>query len=124
MLSSHAKLRAEVVPCPDAADAADIEMGQARQLELTFAPGQGSPADEHDGAPLPRRPWAWLLRHVFQADLEHCPRCDGPMRWVHAATTPKDIARLLAQHGLGPRPPPSPTPPPPGQLRFAFPLSS
>jgi hypothetical protein len=34
------------------------------------------------------------------------------MRWAEAATTPGAISRLLAKHGLGPRPPlPSRSPP-------------
>jgi hypothetical protein len=47
------------------------------------------------------------MGHVFRADLEHCSRCGGPMRWVEAATSAEAIARLLAKHGLalGPRPP-------------------
>ena len=57
-------------------------------------------------APEPRRkPWAWLLRHVFEIDVTNCPRCGG----------------VTAKHGLGPRPPPKP--PPKGQLRLAFPLA-
>ena len=47
------------------------------------------------------------------------PHCEGPMRWLEAATTPDAIARLLAKHGLGPRPPPKR--PPLGQLWLAFP---
>jgi len=86
------------VPCPDAADTecATAELGHARQLELTFAAEQDEQdeAREQGDMPQPRKPWAWLLRHVFQADLEHCPRCNGDMRWVHAATTSKDITRL------------------------------
>jgi hypothetical protein len=31
------------------------------------------------------------------------------MRWVEAATTPDAIARLMANHGLAPRPPPRPS---------------
>ncbi len=46
-------------------------------------------------------------------------RHGGPMRWLEAATTPDAIARLLARHGLGPRPPPKR--PPLGQLWLAFP---
>jgi hypothetical protein len=66
-----------------------------------------------------RKPWAWLLRHVFGEDLQSCPHCAGPMRWLEAATTPDAIARLLAKHGLRPRPPPKR--PLLGQLRLAFP---
>jgi hypothetical protein len=46
---------------------------------------------------MARKRWAWLLAHVFQADLDTCPRCGGPMRWVEAATTRKSAARLLRQ---------------------------
>jgi hypothetical protein len=48
------------------------------------------------------------------------------MRWVEAATTAEAIARLLAKHGLAPRPPPSSRTPPSsnGQLSFAFARSS
>jgi len=55
------------------------------------------------------------------AALTTCPRCGGVTRWIEAATKPDAIARLLAKHGLGPRPPPKP--PPKGQLRLAFPLA-
>jgi hypothetical protein len=37
---------------------------------------------------------------VFLADVEHCIRCDGRMRWVEAASAPEAIARLLAKHRL------------------------
>ena len=72
--------------------------------------------------PEPRRkPWAWLLRHVFEIDVTTCPRCGGVMQWIEARAMPDAIARLLAKHGLGPRPPPKA--PPKGQLRLAFPLA-
>jgi hypothetical protein len=44
-----------------------------------------------------RRPWAWLLRHVFEVDVTTCPRCGGVTPWLEAATTPAAIARLLAK---------------------------
>ena len=53
-----------------------------------------------------RRPWAWLLRHVFEVDVTFCPQCGGRLRWLETATSSKAIARLLAAHGLGPEPPP------------------
>lgn len=63
-----------------------------------------------DGAarvPAARRSrWGWLLRHVFRPDVDTCSLCGGPMRWIEAATTQGDIARLLAKHGLAPQPPP------------------
>ncbi|MBL9020566.1 MAG: hypothetical protein JNL21_00140 [Myxococcales bacterium] len=78
---------------------------------------------EHDKtvlAPAPRKkPWARLLRHVFQIDVVTCIRCSGTTRLLEAATTPEAIAKLLAKPGLGPRPPP-PRAAPTGQLRLAL----
>ena len=112
LLSSHAKLRREIVPAPDAATSPT----RVVQLELF---GGDDPSDDDDPR---RKPWAWLLRHVFEVDVTTCPRCSGPMRWIEAATAPDAIARLLAKHGLGPRPPPTRSAPH-GQLRLAFPNS-
>ena len=39
-------------------------------------PGQGEPA------PLDRRRWAALLKHVYQADPLLCPRCGGTMKII------------------------------------------
>ncbi len=41
----------------------------------------------HTDAPPSRKRWAWLLAHVFRADLDNCVRCGGPMRWLEAATS-------------------------------------
>ncbi len=128
VLSSHAKLRSEVVP--------KVDDKGPKQLALF----------EHDRtvlAPEPRKkPWAWLLRHIFncaslrrtslysvqlaglrtvrfQLDVVTCVRCGGTTRLLEAATTPEAIAKLLAKHGLGPRPPP-PRAAPTGQLRLAL----
>jgi len=112
VLSSHAKARAEVVPKVEAT---------VVQLPL-FKEDRTAGGAETVLPPEPRRkPWAWLLRHVFEIDVTTCPRCGGVTRWLEAATKPDAIARLLAKHGLGPRPPPKP--PPKGQLRLAFPLA-
>ncbi|MEO8179340.1 MAG: hypothetical protein ABI895_10965 [Deltaproteobacteria bacterium] len=80
------------------------------------------PAHEGKRRSAGRSRRSWLLAHVFRADLEHCERCGGALRWVEAASTPESISRLLAKHGLAARPPPAPTAArvPPGQLRFAF----
>jgi len=67
-----------------------------------------------------RKPWSWLIGHIFQVDMDHCQRCGGKMKWVEAATTPEAVNRLLAAHGLGPRAPPEPLPPIPGQLCLLF----
>ena len=113
VLSSHAKLRAEIVPTPHTEPAAHVPPpAQGDQLALCF---------DDEPPPPARHRWAWLLRHVFAADLETCPLCGGPMRWLEVATTPTDIARVLAAQGLAPRPPPLSTAPPPrAQLTLRF----
>lgn len=110
VLSSHASLRAEVVPTPPA------ETGPLDPLQL----------QQHlfpDDEPPRRKPWAWLLRHVFDHDVLRCERCGGPTTWLEVATTPEQIARALVRHGLAPPQPPPPkgrAPPHPGQLSLAF----
>ncbi len=98
VLSSHSSRRRLVVPTPTR-DATANKPPPARgdQLELL---------GERDDAPAPRNRWAWLLAHVFAADVETCPRCSGPMRWAELAKTRAESTRLLAEHGLGPRAPP------------------
>ena len=114
ILSSHCRLRKEVVPRP-AADPTAFGPPPAAgdQLELRFE-------DLSDGEPPRRNRWAWLLAHVFRVDVETCERCGGPMRWVDVATTRRSAARLLAELGLGPQPPPEPKPIAFGQLALPF----
>lgn len=107
VLSSHAKLRPEVVPSPPA----DTPAPPPRQLLLY---------EHNDDIRLVRKPWAWLLRHVFLEDVTICPKCHGPMRWKEVATEPDDIARLLARHDLASAPAPRGRAPPPGQLTLPF----
>jgi hypothetical protein len=99
VLSSHSSRRSLVVPKPSAdVTAHKPPPAPGDQLELL---------GDKDDAPAPRKRWAWLLAHVFAADVETCPRCSGPMRWVEVANTRAQITRLLAEHGLGPRAPPA-----------------
>jgi len=119
VLSSHSSRRRFVVPTPPP-DPTVNQPPPARgdQLALELL-------GEKDDAPAPRKRWAWLLAHVFAADVESCPRCAGPMRrasrysqecWEEVANTRAQITRLLAEHdpgkslkrdGLGPRAPPA-----------------
>jgi hypothetical protein len=62
---------------------------------------------------------AWLLQRVFVVMMT-CPRCRGAMRLVKIADKPDDIARVLADLGVGARPPPRPRPAPAGQLKLDF----
>jgi len=107
VLSSHARLRSQVVPHPPA----DSPPAQSRQLDL-FA--------DNEELRCVRKPWAWLVRHVFVEDVSRCPKCSGPMRWLEVASTPDAIANLLARHGLAPAPAPRTRAPPKGQMLFTF----
>jgi Putative transposase len=100
VLAAHAAARPDVVPTPPEDSAAP-----GRQLPL-FTSSHGACADEPRGDPAKRKPWAWLLRHVFAVDVTVCPFCEGRMRWLEVATAPDAIAELLARVGHGPRPPP------------------
>jgi hypothetical protein len=64
-LRSHSSLRREVVPKP-AADVEDPLRSDAGQVELWFESADDDGAGE---SPSRRRPWAWLLRHVWQIDV-------------------------------------------------------
>ena len=75
---------------------------------------------DDDDRPAPRKRWAWLLGHVFRADLDTCVRRGGPMRWLEAATSREAIARLLAKHGLAHKPPPPRRRAVPAQLELPF----
>ena len=79
------------MPHPDVA----ASPGRVVQLEL-FGDGQISTDSE------PRRkPWDWLLRHVFGEDLQSCPHCAGPMRWLEAATAPDGSRARVREGGHG-----------------------
>ncbi len=52
-------------------------------------------------------------------DIMTCPRCRGAMRLVKIANKPDDIARVLAELGLGARPPAAKAGPA-GQLKLDF----
>jgi len=94
VLSSHSRLRKEVVPRPPhdpSATAPPAAPGDQLELELDA---------ESVELPAGRKRCAWLLWHVFAADLDTCPRCSGPMRWMQAATTAGDAARRFPQFDL------------------------
>jgi len=115
VLSSHSKFRSEVVPKPPQ-DSTAFKPPPASGDQLEF-PKLNAQTDD----PRPsRKRWAWLLAHVFRADLDTCVRCGGPMRWLEAATTEQAATSLLAKLGLAPQPPPTPPPVLFGQLRLKF----
>jgi hypothetical protein len=112
VLAAHSSVRAEVVPGREPAPAPP-------QLPL-FAASDVVPL-----APPPppsRHPWDWLLKRVFAVDVSVCPvpGCEGRMRVVEIATSPDDMARVLAKSARDPPEPRPPRPPRPGQLSLTF----
>jgi len=114
VLPAHVALRPEVVPQPplqanDGATDDDVQLELFSSVAaLGDALGDAPSSDDAVSREPSRKPWAWLLRHVFAEDLETCERCGGRMRWREVATRPDAIARLLARHGLGSGPGPPP----------------
>jgi len=114
VLSSHSSYRSRVVPEPSEDTTAHRPPPAAGdQLELL--------GEQDDCASKAHRHrWAWMLAHIFLADLEHCPKCNGPMRWVEVAKTEGAARRLMAKLGLAAQPPPTGRPTPLGQLSLPF----
>ena len=46
------------------------------------------PAEAPPAAAPARLSWARLLKRVFDIDLEHCPRCGGPLKIIAAIEHP------------------------------------
>jgi putative transposase len=77
--------------------------------------------DDASASNARRKPWAWLLRHVFTIDVSVCPECAGSMRWRQVALTPEAIREGLIRAGLSARGPPKHRRVPFGQLSLPFP---
>jgi hypothetical protein len=114
VLAPNATLRKQVVSSARLSAGAvspTLPAAPAFVEQLSLFDCSGKP--EGAGATSSRRPWAWLLRHVFAVDVTVCPRCAGAMRWLAIATTPEEIAVSLATAGLRARAPPRKPPGPP-----------
>ncbi len=114
VLSSHSSHRSRVVPEPPEDTTCHRPAPAAGdQLELL---------GEEDGCSsnTNRYRWAWMLAHVFRADVEICVKCGGCMRWVEVAKTEAAAHRLMVQLGYAPQPPPRPHQAPLGQLGLPF----
>ena len=68
-----------------------------------------------------RKPWAWLLKHVFAIDVNVCPKCSGRMKWHQVALTADAIRDGLSKAGFLARGPPKCKRAPLGQLSLHFP---
>ena len=75
VLSSHSKLRSEVVPKPPQ-DSAAFKPPPASGDQLEIPKLKPQPDDTRPS----RKRWAWLLAHVFRAKSRYL--C--PLRWTHA----------------------------------------
>ncbi len=58
--------------------------------------------------PRPHRiTWAWLLKRVFDIDMQHCPNCGaGELKLIAAIRERQVIRKILTHLGLDPQPPP------------------
>ena len=118
MFAARSKHRSEVVPGP----APKETSAEPVQLRLAFG-GERTRlvlVDELEVKPASRHPWAYMLQRVFAVDVMSCSLCRGAMRLVNIASTADEVARGLAELGLGPRPPPRVRPKLPGQLELAL----
>jgi hypothetical protein len=102
VLSSHSRLRSQVVPVA------------APTLDTAGGAAVAAPADPR---PAPRAryiPWAELLRRTFGGDVA-CAKCGGSLRLIALVKTEATIKKILAAMHLAdstpgpasPRPPPS-----------------
>jgi hypothetical protein len=113
LLAPNSKLRSEIVPQP-------AEPPGPAQLRLLFDADE--PGTRDKPATGGRLAWAWLLKRVFKVDITVCPRCSGSLKVIELVTKRGEIAKRLAQQGLGPMPPPTPLPKVRGQLALRFDL--
>lgn len=63
----------------------------------------GAGDDDDTVCPSRRRPWAWLLRHVWEADISTCVRGGGPCdgsRSPPSRTSPARARRACAKNGI------------------------
>ena len=79
VLAPNAKLRPEIIP--------------------NVPVNANTPSADHAEVPPPAAPasmsWAPLLKRVFEIDIEHCPRCGGPLKIIAAIEHPPVITKIL-----------------------------
>jgi hypothetical protein len=118
VLAPNAALRKEVVA--SARPSAPPQVAPRAPLQLPLFGELFNVGDDPE-ANGRRKPWAWLLRHVFSVDVTVCPKCAGTMRWRNVALTPDAIREGLARAGLSARGPPMRKRVPLGQFSLPFP---
>ena len=120
VLAPNAKLREHVVASATPYVPPSENTVRNQQLQLSLF---GKEFDEPDTEVTHKRrkPWAWLLRHVFAIDVNVCPECGGRMKWRQVALTQDAIRDGLARAGLAARGPPKRKRAPLGQLALPSP---
>ena len=78
--------RSQIVPAPPE---------RATETSSEEAHAQGAPA---------RMSWAWLLKRVFDIDIEHCPNCGGALKIIAAIEDPPVIVKSSAIWACRPAP--------------------
>ena len=98
-LSSHSKLRAEIVGSPVVA---------VLQQAGPWQEGQdmgGIELESRNPSSSRYIPWAELLKRTFGIDLSSCSKCGGRVRVIAAIMDTEAIAKILDYVGLGTDPP-------------------
>ena len=98
-LSSHSKLRPEIVGCSAAeSNGQDDSLQEGRYSD-------GVEVESEDGLAPRYIPWAELLKRTFGIDLTVCPCCGGNVRVIAAIMEADAISKILEHVGLGSDPP-------------------
>ena len=98
-LSSHSKLRAEIVGSPVVAV---LQQAGPRQEGQDMG---GIELESRNPSSSRYIPWAELLKRTFGIDLSSCSKCGGRVRVIAAIMDTEAIAKILDYVGLGTDPP-------------------
>jgi hypothetical protein len=130
VFAPNAKLRARIVPCPEASSAlspppsspppAPASPSPPRRPLPAHPPAEPSSRQRSGPRPRTRVPWAELLQKVFAVDVLACPRCDGRLEVIAYINEPAVAKQILDHLGLDSQAPPR-TPPLPGAADAAEP---
>jgi putative transposase len=118
VLAPNSALREQVVESARSYVPPNIEPPEPLQLPLF---GGLFEQPKTDVSLARKKPWAWLLRHVFAIDVSVCPECTGPMKWREVALSADAIQAGLSRAGMSARGPPKQQWAPLGQLSLPFP---
>ncbi|MBK9262277.1 MAG: transposase [Polyangiaceae bacterium] len=116
VLAPNSRLRERVVASARPYVPPNVERPTPLQLPLF---GKLFEQPDAEVSHMRRKPWAWLLRHVFAIDVNVCPKCSGRMKWREVALTADAIREGLARAGFA-RGPPKRKSAPLGQISLPF----